>query len=72
MLQLPPSLELNLLIEHEGYQLRLTGRRLRFLASFSTLLSAAHFARQFWIGRHLLPTNVSVQVRWKWVTISIV
>lgn len=72
MLPLPASLELNLLIEHEGYQLRLTGQRLRFLASFATLLSAAHFARQFWALRHLLPTNASVQVRWRWVTISIV
>ena len=71
MTRLLPRVELNLLIEHEGHEFRLTGTRNRFLADFPTLLSAVHFSRVLWPSRRLLPVGISMRVQWRWVSFSI-
>ena len=42
-----PDLDVDLLIEHDGYQLKLRGSEMRFVANFPTLLSLLHFYRIF-------------------------
>jgi len=65
MKPVPHVLECDLLIEHQGRQLRLEGSGGEFIARFPTLASLVHFVPLGWAYRRSLPAKIAVQVKWK-------
>jgi hypothetical protein len=59
-----PALDLDLVIEHGGRQLKLTGSGSRFIARFPTLSSLIYFARNFWSWKNQIPEQMSLQAEW--------
>jgi hypothetical protein len=57
-----PGLDVDLLIEHGGHQLRLQGSGTRFAARFPTLASLFHFLRISWAFRKRVPEEASLYV----------
>lgn len=66
-----PVLDLDLLIEHGGHQLKLRGSKMRFVARFPTLLSLLHFLLVFWPYRKLAPRGASFRVEWRQLRIPV-
>ena len=69
-LQTQPVLDLdllavNLLIEHDGHKLKLTGSDSRFVASFPTLAAFFHFGRVFWNSKNRVPPQASLHLEWR-------
>lgn len=60
-----PALDLDLVIEHEGYQAEVKGSGRHFVAKVPTLLGLLHFARTLWPARKAFPRDYEVQVEWR-------
>lgn len=58
-------LDVDLLIEHEGHRMKLTGSQNRFAAEFSSLVSLFHYARTFWSQRKIAPPGTSLSIGWR-------
>ena len=71
MLRLPPEVEVDLLIEHDGRHLTVQGSGRNFVAKFPTLLSLFHFARIFWAHRTEAPLDATVQIAWRRLSIPV-
>lgn len=71
MQRLLPDLEVDLLVEHDGQTLMLTGEGKRFAAKFPTLISLLHFTRIFWQFRNQLPGEFSLSVEWRKLSITV-
>lgn len=71
MKQPPPVLDVDLLIEHAGHQLKLRGSGTRFAAEFPTLLSLFHFLRISWTSRNQMPKATSFHVEWRGIRIPV-
>ncbi len=59
------ALDLDLLIEHRGYQARVKGSGRHFVAKFPTLLALFHFLRILWPSRKQLPDGFDFQMEWR-------
>lgn len=57
--------DVDLLIEHDGHKLKLTGSDSRFVARFPTLAAVLHFGRVFWTSRKRVPRQASLHVEWR-------
>ena len=57
-----PALDLDLLVEHEGHQVKLRGSGRAFIAEFSTLSSLVHFVRAAYPFRRSLPSEYRFQI----------
>ncbi len=66
-----PVLDVDLLIEHGGHQLKLKGSGMCFAAKFPTLRSLFHFFRIFWLSRDRIPQEASFQVEWRRLRIPV-
>ena len=66
-----PDLDVDLLVEHEGHTLQLVGAGKRFAAKFPTLISLVHYSRIFWSSRHRLPSEVSLKVEWRKLSVTV-
>ena len=66
-----PVLDVDLLIEHGGHQLKLRGSGTRFAAKFPTLLSLLHFLRISWSSRKRIPREASFHVEWRRLRIPV-
>ena len=71
MKQPPPVLDVDLLIEHGGHQLKLSESGTRFAARFPTLLSLFHFLRISWASRKRNPREASFSVEWRRLRIPV-
>lgn len=60
-----PVLDVDLLIEHGGHQLKLRGSGTRFSVRAPTLLSLFHYLRISWASRNRIPREASVHVEWR-------
>lgn len=60
-----PDLDVDLLIEHGGHSLNLSGSGANFVAKFPTLRSLFYFLRVVWRFRKGVPRDVSLQVAWR-------
>jgi hypothetical protein len=60
-----PVLDVDLLIDHGGHQLKLKGSGMCFAAKFPTLRSLFYFFRIFWSSRTRIPQEASFQVEWR-------
>lgn len=60
-----PVLDIDLLIEHGGHDLKLRGSGMRFVAKFPTLLSLFHFLRIFRSFKRRIPREASLQFEWR-------
>ena len=66
-----PVLDLDLLIEHGGYQLKLKGVGTRITATFPTLLAAFHFVRAFLPFRRRFPRELSLYAEWRGICVPV-
>jgi hypothetical protein len=66
-----PVLETDLLIEHGGRELKVSGSGSRFAVKFSSLLSFFHFVRIFWPYRKRIPGQASVELRFGRLSIPV-
>ena len=66
-----PSLDLDLLIEHAGHQLTLSGSGMAFIATFPSLASLFHFARLGWSFRSQIPRHATLRVAWRGFSIPV-
>lgn len=66
-----PVLDVDLLIEHGGHQVKLKGSGMCFAAKFLTLRSLFHFFRIFWLSRKRIPREASFQVEWRRLRIPV-
>ena len=57
-----PALDVDLLIEHDGHQVGVTGSGRHFVAKFPTLFSLLHFSWAFWSVRKHVPREFQFQV----------
>ena len=64
-------LDVDLLIEHGGHQLKLEGSGMCFAAKFPTLRSLGHFLLIFWSSRKLVPREASFQLEWRRFSIPV-
>ncbi len=64
MQQVPRGLEVDVLIEHVGRQVQLSGSGIDFYGRFPTLFSLAHRARTHWKHRRLAPEGSRLEVAW--------
>ena len=60
-----PALDLDLVVEHEGYQVTLRGSGRDFVAEFGTLASLVHFVRAAYPFRTSLPPEYRFQIECK-------
>lgn len=60
-----PALDVDLLIEHGGHSLNLSGSGASFVANFPTLRSLFYFLCIVWRFRKRVPRDVSLQVSWR-------
>lgn len=65
MLQLLQAVELDLVIEQGGQRMTVRGQNGQFLATFPSLRSLFHFARELWPWRQHKPSGVRVVVGWR-------
>jgi hypothetical protein len=65
MTQPPPVLDVDLLIERGGHQLKPRGSGACFAARFPTLLSLFHFLRIAWPFRKRIPQEAASHVEWR-------
>ena len=66
-----PVLDVDLLIEHDGHELKLLGSDMRFIAKFPTLGDVVHFSRILWPYRKLVPRESSVRVEWRGLSVPV-
>jgi hypothetical protein len=66
-----PVLDVDLLIDHGGHQLKLKGSEMCFAAKFPTLRSLFHFFRIFWSSRTRIPREASFHVEWRRLRIPV-
>ena len=66
-----PVLDLDLLIEHGGHQLKLRGVGMRITATFPTLLSAFHFLRTLLPLRRSFPRGLSLYAEWRGICVPV-
>ncbi len=71
MMRLPPVIEVDLLIEHDGRHLTVRGSGRNFVAKFPSLPSLFHFARIFWAHRTEAPIDAIVQIAWRRLSIPV-
>jgi hypothetical protein len=64
-------LDVDLLIEHGGHQLKLSGSGMRFVAESPTILALFHFLRIAWASRKRIPRAASFQVEWRRLRIPV-
>ncbi len=60
-----PALEVDLVIEHGGHAVKVTGSASRVVANFPSLRAALHFARVFWPLRKQVPNQIGLQAEWR-------
>ncbi len=60
-----PALDVDLVVEHEGYQAKLQGSGRDFVAVFDTLASLVHFVRAAYPFRKSLPSEYRFQIECK-------
>ena len=71
MKQLIPNLDVDLLIENGGHQMKLTGSGMSFTASFLTLRSLLHFLWALRKSQNLIPSQASLQLQWRGISIPV-
>jgi hypothetical protein len=65
------DLDVDLLIERGGHELKLSGSGIRFVARFPTLRSLFHHLRFFWPARNLIPGSVQILVEWRKLRVNV-
>ncbi len=57
--------EVNLLVEHAGHKLEVTGSGPEYRVRFPSLLSAIHFGTTLWPLRKYTPRGMVVVLEWR-------
>ncbi len=65
MKRLLPELDVDVVIEHGGHQMAVSGSGKRFVARFQNLGAIVHFGMRAWPFRKLMPSSCEWQVEWK-------
>ena len=60
-----PELEVDLVIEHGGHAMNVTGSASRIVASFPSLRAMIHFAGAFWPFRKQVPKQLALEAEWR-------
>lgn len=60
-----PALDLNVVVEHGGHRVAVTGSGRRFIATFATVSSLLHFFFASWRLRKFFPESYSFQAEWR-------
>jgi hypothetical protein len=66
-----PALEADLVIEHGGHAVKVTGSASRFVANFPSLLAMLHFARVWWPLRDQVPRQIALDAQWRQLRIRV-
>ena len=66
-----PALEVDLLIEHGGHAMKVTGSASRFVANFPSLRAVLHFARVFWPLRKRIPHQIALEAEWRLLRVTV-
>jgi len=65
------DLDVDVLIEQGGHELKLSGSGNRFVARFPTLGSLFYHLRFFWPARNLIPRSVGLAVEWRKLRVKV-
>ena len=66
-----PALDLDLIVEHQGHQVSLTGSGYSFVARFPSILSLIHFGRAAWPARKQWPEGYGISIEWRGLQVRI-
>lgn len=71
MMPLLRALDVDLVLEYQGRHMSLRGSAGRFAARFPTLRSAIVILRALWPYRKRLPSGITIDLQWKWISIAL-
>ena len=66
-----PALEVDLVIEHGGHAVTLTGSSSGLVANFPSLRAMLHFARVFWPLRSRIPNQIGLEAEWRQLRVPV-